>query len=76
MARITCHDPANLTGHAGPVPFTNGVGETEDPELLAHFASQPDLFTVETDETPEPVKPEADPDATSTPTPTPRPPRR
>jgi hypothetical protein len=52
MARITCHHPAHLTGHIGPVRFVGGVGETEDADLLAFFAGQPELYTVEDNETP------------------------
>jgi hypothetical protein len=76
MARITCNQPAHLTGHVGPVRFVDGHAETEDAEALAYFASDPERFTVETPEAPADEvtdtpaeQPPADPN------PKPRPPR-
>lgn len=77
MARITCTDPAELTGHVGPVRFVDGEGETEDAELLAFFGDNPDRFTVhdDTEHTEHTDTPTPDP-VPVTPAPTPRPPRR
>lgn len=55
MAHVTDILAPHFTGHVGPVRFVNGHGETDDPELVAYFAADPDRYTVTaTDEPAEP----------------------
>lgn len=46
-----------LNGQVGTVVFKRGVGETDDPRMLAYFAERPEKFTVVDDE------PEQDPES-------------
>lgn len=46
MAHITDLVAPNFTGHVGPVRFTRGHAETDDPELVAYFAADPDRYAV------------------------------
>lgn len=51
MAHIEDTLAPHFTGHVGPVRFVNGHGETDDAELVAYFALQPERYAVtETDE--------------------------
>jgi hypothetical protein len=51
---------AHLTGQVGSVVFVKGVGETDDPRMLAYFAEHSDRFVIVADqpaaETPEAVE--------------------
>lgn len=49
MAHITYTLAPHFTGHVGPVRFTNGHGETDDPEVAAWFADRPDEYDVTLD---------------------------
>lgn len=53
MATIT-HRLGPFSGSIGPVRFDNGVAETEDADMVAYFAADPDTFDVETDALPGP----------------------
>lgn len=46
MAHITDLVAPHFTGHVGPVRFTNGHAETDDPELVAYFEADPDRYVV------------------------------
>lgn len=52
---------AHLTGQVGSVVFVKGVGETDDPRMLAYFAEHSDRFVIVGEqpsmETPESVDP-------------------
>ena len=62
MAHITDILAPHFTGHVGPVRFVNGQAETDDPELVAYFAADPDRYAVtETDEPRGHNDPEDDP---------------
>ena len=43
-----------FTGQVGPVRFVKGVATTEDPDMVAYFAADPDRYDVETDDLPDP----------------------
>lgn len=63
MPKIICNDPAILTGQVGTVEFVAGVGHTDDPRMLAHFAANPDAFEVLDEDEPATVSdPESEPD--------------
>ena len=46
MATIT-NRLGPFTGHVGPVRFTEGVAETEDPDMVAYFEADPDTYDVD-----------------------------
>lgn len=51
MAHIEYTLAPHFTGHIGPVRFRRGHAETDDAELVAYFALQPERYAVtETDE--------------------------
>lgn len=51
MAHITDNLAPHFTGHVGLVRFVNGHAETDDPDMVAYFAADPDRYAVtETDE--------------------------
>lgn len=47
MAHITNTLQPHFTGHVGPVRFTNGHAETDDPEMVAYFQADPDRYAVD-----------------------------
>ena len=53
MATIT-NRLGPFTGHVGPVRFTEGVAETEDPDMVAYFEADPDTYDVDGADAPEP----------------------
>ena len=52
MATITDR-LGQFTGQVGPVRFVKGVATTEDPDMVAYFAADPDRYDVETDDLPD-----------------------
>lgn len=63
MATIT-HRLGPFTGSVGPVRFSNGVAETEDQDMVAYFAADPDTYDVEaaSPEVPDDLKDPTDPE--------------
>lgn len=61
MATIT-NRLGPFTGSVGPVRFANGVAETDDPEMVAYFAADPDTYDVTDDSTPDDPDHVDDPD--------------
>lgn len=60
MAHIS-HRLGHFTGHIGPVRFTNGEAQTDDPDMLAYFAEDPDTYDVrEADNQPPVLHPDPD----------------
>lgn len=49
MATIT-NRLGPFTGSVGSVRFVRGVGETDDPDMVAYFIADPDTYDVETDD--------------------------
>jgi hypothetical protein len=45
MATITDR-LGHFAGQIGPVVFTNGTGSTNDPDMVAYFAADPDRWDV------------------------------
>lgn len=58
MATIT-NRLGPFTGSVGPVRFDRGVAETDDPEMVAYFAADPDTYDVDGDVAEDPT---GDPD--------------
>lgn len=61
MHKITCHDPALLTGQVGSVVFVKGEGQTDAEHMLEFFLANPDRFEVEAIE-PDPEQSDETPD--------------
>lgn len=46
MATITDRLFSSFTGQVGDVVFSAGVGESDDPDMLAYFEADPDRYDV------------------------------
>lgn len=63
MAHIS-HRLGPFTGQVGPVVFVKGEAETDDADMLAYFAEDPDTYDVQAVDLPpvDPDDPDDDPD--------------
>lgn len=61
MAHIS-HRLGPFDGQVGPVVFVRGEAETDDQDMLAYFAADPDTYDVTPDADTDPDDPDGDED--------------